>query len=65
MQRVTVSDLNIVTDRLDGDGLNLILATNVFVYYDVFDQVLALAKGGISVVEPKECGAPNSRPLLI
>jgi SAM-dependent methyltransferase len=43
MQRVTVSDLNIITDRLDGDGFDLILATNVFVYYDVFDQALALA----------------------
>ena len=43
VQRVTVSDLNIITDRLDGDGFDLILATNVFVYYDVFDQALALA----------------------
>jgi SAM-dependent methyltransferase len=43
VQRVTVSDLNIVTDRLDGDGFDLILATNVFVYYDLFDQALALA----------------------
>ena len=42
-QRMTVSDLNIITDRLDGDGFDLILATNVFVYYDVFDQALALA----------------------
>jgi len=35
--------LNIVTDRLDGDGFDLIVATNVFVYYDVLDQALALA----------------------
>jgi SAM-dependent methyltransferase len=42
-QRVTVSDLNIVTDRLDGEGFDLIVATNVFVYYDLFDQALAVA----------------------
>ena len=43
VQRVATSDLNIVTDRLDGDGFDLIVATNVFVYYDVLDQALALA----------------------
>jgi len=43
VQRIAVSDLNIVTDRLDGDGFDLIVATNVFVYYDVFEQALALA----------------------
>jgi len=39
-------DLNIVLQRLDvaaGDRFDLIVATNVLVYYDVFDQCLALA----------------------
>ncbi len=45
--RVTPADLNIVLQRLDpgkaGEGFDLIVATNVFVYYDVFEQSLALA----------------------
>ena len=39
-------DLNIVVDRLalgGGDGFDLIVATNVLVYYDVFEQALAAA----------------------
>jgi hypothetical protein len=39
-------DLNIVLQRLDlpaGGRFDLIVATNVLVYYDVFDQCLALA----------------------
>jgi SAM-dependent methyltransferase len=39
-------DLNIVVDRLalrEGDGFDLIVATNVLVYYDVFEQALAAA----------------------
>jgi SAM-dependent methyltransferase len=43
VQRVSVADVNAVTDRLDGDGFDLMVATNVLVYYDAFDQALALA----------------------
>lgn len=43
---VTPEDVNIVLQRLDpqsGAGFDLIVATNVFVYYDVFEQSLALS----------------------
>jgi CheR methyltransferase, SAM binding domain len=43
VQRVSASDLNIVTDRIDGEGFDLVVATNVFVYYDMFDKLLALS----------------------
>jgi len=40
-------DLNVVLQRLepdtDGDGFDLIVATNVLLYYDVFEQSLAAA----------------------
>ena len=41
--RVTPVDLNVVTQRADGDPFDLIVATNVLVYYGVFEQALALA----------------------
>jgi len=43
---LTSRDLNIVVDRLavrEDDGFDLIVATNVLVYYDVFEQALATA----------------------
>jgi hypothetical protein len=43
VQRLSVADVNIVTQRLDGEAFDLVIATNVFVYYDVFEQALALA----------------------
>jgi len=43
VQRLSVTDLNIVAERLDGGAFDLMIATNVFVYYDVFDQALALS----------------------
>jgi hypothetical protein len=42
VQRLSVADLNIVTQRLDGEGFDLVIATNVFIYYDVLEQALAL-----------------------
>jgi hypothetical protein len=37
-------DLNVVVDRIvDGETFDLIVATNVLVYYDVFEQALAAA----------------------
>jgi SAM-dependent methyltransferase len=43
VRRIQPVDLNIVLQRLDGPAFDLVVATNVFVYYDVFDQSLALA----------------------
>ncbi|HKY29673.1 MAG TPA: hypothetical protein VJM12_17165 [Pyrinomonadaceae bacterium] len=43
---ITARDLNIVTQRLQLEGnelFDLIIGTNIFVYYDTFEQSLALA----------------------
>ena len=43
---ITPEDTNIVLQRLEipvGQGFDLLIATNVLVYYDVFEQSLALA----------------------
>jgi len=42
MLRVEPLDLNIVAQRSDRHRFDLVVATNVFVYYDVLEQVLAL-----------------------
>jgi hypothetical protein len=39
-------DLNVVLGRWSGAPFDLIIATNVFVYYDVFEQALALQNAG-------------------
>jgi hypothetical protein len=39
---VHVQDANIVLQRLDRAAFDLVIATNVLIYYDVFDQSLAL-----------------------
>lgn len=41
--RITPENLNIVAQRFDGPPFDLVVATNVFVYYDTLDQCLALA----------------------
>ena len=41
--RMSVVDLNIVTERLDGAQFDLVIATNVFLYYDVLEQALAMS----------------------
>lgn len=44
--RIAVRDVNIVLQRpepREGEGTDLVIATNVLVYYDVFEQALALA----------------------
>src|SRR5438552_6770417 len=43
VQRMSVSNLNIVTERLDGEPFDLVIATNVFIYYDVLEQALAMS----------------------
>lgn len=46
VRQIQPEDLNIVVQRLDGRRFDLVVATNVFIYYDVLDQVLALANVG-------------------
>jgi chemotaxis methyl-accepting protein methylase len=43
VRRMSVLDVNIVTERLDGEAFDLVIATNVFIYYDVLEQALALS----------------------
>jgi len=43
VQRMSVLNANIVTERLDGHAFDLVIATNVFIYYDVLEQALALS----------------------
>jgi len=42
VQRLSVANLNIVTQRLDGEAFDLVIATNVFIYYDILEQALAM-----------------------
>ena len=41
--QIVAEDLDIVAERFDGPPFDLVVATNVFVYYDTLDQCLALA----------------------
>ena len=43
VRRLSVLDVNIVTDRLETERFDLVIATNVFIYYDVLDQALAFS----------------------
>ena len=43
VQRISMLNVNIVTERLDGEPFDLVIATNVFIYYDVFEQALAMS----------------------
>ena len=43
VRRLSVLDVNIVTDRLEAEPFDLVIATNVFIYYDLLDQALALS----------------------
>jgi hypothetical protein len=40
---IRAEDFNVVTERWTGPPFDLVIATNVFVYYDEFDQSLAFA----------------------
>jgi len=40
---MSVSNVNIVTQRLDGEAFDLVIATNVLIYYDTFEQALAMS----------------------
>jgi len=41
--RVDADDVDVVVQRIDQARFDLIVATNVFIYYDVLDQALAMA----------------------
>ena len=43
VSQVQAEDMNIVVQRAVGQRFDLVVATNVFVYYDTLDQVLALS----------------------
>ena len=46
MLSVTPVDLNIVTERIEpaeSDQFDLVIATNILLYYDVFEQMMASA----------------------
>ena len=43
VRRMSVLNVNIVTERLDGEAFDLAIATNVFIYYDGLEQALALS----------------------
>jgi SAM-dependent methyltransferase len=69
VQRMSVVNVNIVTERLDGEAFDLVIATNVFVYYDVLDQALAMSNvaamlkpGGFLVAN---VSAPNLRSAAL
>jgi hypothetical protein len=41
--RVTAADFNVVTEKWTGEPFDVVIATNVLVYYDKLDQALAFA----------------------
>ena len=43
VRRMSALDFDVVTDRLDGEAFDLVIATNVFIYYDALDQALAMS----------------------
>ena len=43
VRQLSVLNVNIVTDRLDAEPFDLVIATNVLIYYDVLEQALALS----------------------
>jgi hypothetical protein len=69
MPGITPHDLNIVLQRLDGladeERFDLIVATNLLVYYDVFERSLAL----VNVAHMLRAGglflANNSMPVIV
>jgi hypothetical protein len=68
---VTPVDLNIVTERIEqaeSDQFDLVIATNILLYYDVFEQMMASANiarmlrpGGFLVTNNRIFELPGSR----
>jgi hypothetical protein len=62
---ITAADLDIVTQHLDvPPQFDLIIATNVFVYYDLFEQLLALANTQSMLLPGGFLLSNNSLPVL-
>jgi hypothetical protein len=68
LSRLEAVDLDIVVQRLAERKFDLVVATNVFVYYDVLDQALALANvaamltpGGLLLSNNAVLELPSSR----
>ena len=64
---ITPVDLDIVVQRLDlppQQGFDLIIATNVFLYYDIFEQLLALANAQDMLRPGGFLLSNNSLPVL-
>jgi SAM-dependent methyltransferase len=66
--RISAIDLNVIVERADAAPFDLIVATNVLVYYDVFEQTLALANiasmlrpGGLLLTNTALLELPGSR----
>ena len=69
VRRISVLNVNIVTERLDAEAFDLVIATNVFIYYDLFEQALAMSNvesmlrpGGFLLAN---VSAPNLRSVTI
>ena len=65
---ITPRDLNIVLQRqppLPGNGFDLIVATNLLVYYDVFERSLALANVATMLRPGGLFLANNSAPVVL
>jgi len=43
VRRLSMLDANVVTNRLEAETFDLVIATNVLIYYDALDQALALS----------------------
>jgi hypothetical protein len=69
VRRMSVSNVDIVAQRLDGESFDLVIATNVFIYYDLFEQALAMSnveamlKPGAFLLA--NFSAPNLRSVTI
>lgn len=61
VQQISVVDLNVVTQRVDGETFDLVIATNVFIYYEVFEQILAMANVE-AMLKPEGVFLANNAP---
>jgi hypothetical protein len=46
LRTLSAEDVNVITHRLEGAAFDLVIATNVLLYYGAFEQALALANIG-------------------
>jgi len=69
VQSMSVANVDIVAQRIDGEAFDLVIATNVFIYYDLFEQALAMSnveamlKPGAFLLA--NFSAPNLRSITI